>query len=92
MQPTDYGGTVRFLPSSQDTEKSWGQQGGHLSLARTKLESVSTTRSMSLLKTIGTAGESHMLYIVVYASVPGLCLPSVDLLGLPYQSATNKES
>lgn len=78
--------------SSQLTgsQTSWGQQGGHLSLVRAKLGSVSSTRSMSLLNTIGTAGESHTLYIEVYASVPGLCLSSVDLLGLPYQSAANK--
>lgn len=35
-----------------NTQKSWGQQGGHLSLVRAKW-------SMSLLKTTGTAGESH---------------------------------
>lgn len=70
-------GTVPLLPSSQDTQKSWGQQGGHLSLVRAKL---------------GSAGESHMLYIEVYAPGPGLCLFLVNLLGLPYQSATHKES
>lgn len=53
--------TLLHPPSSTQTiTKSWGQQGGHLSVVTPKLGPISTTGSMNLLKATETTDKTHM--------------------------------
>lgn len=92
VQPSGLEALSHPPPRTQNITKSWGLQDGHLSVVTPKLGPISAIGSTSLWRPL----ELLIRPICVHRGL--LICPrsdlalNVDLLGLPYQSTTNKES